>query len=188
VAVSHHRLILHPRDPFFVPETTAVLEGLREIGFVGPALDACRYRVGSRFMEWVSFLGCSPWLRLEPDAQQTPFTHIHVPHQTPVPILIAGDNVKPPRCPHCRKGFMAPGRPPRPPPDPTAVSRCASCGTPAPWSALDWRRSACVARWRLEVTEIHEAEAVPTPGLLDRLAALSAGRPWGYCYVQTRKG
>ncbi len=179
-----HQLILHPSDPTYAPESiAAVLRSLQAIGFAGPALDAGRHRIGPRFMEWVSFLGCSPQLRLEPNATGEPFTWLHLPAPLEGTRLIAGRNLKPPRCPHCRRTFVARSRLRSLPADPAQQARCASCGRPAQWLALDWRRSACAARWHIAITEVYESEAIPTPALLEALCQISAGRAWGYCYV-----
>lgn len=181
-----HRLILHPTDPSHVPDDPrTVIRGLQREGFAGEPCETEKsaLRVGPRFTEWVSFLGCSPHLRLAPEAPGQPYTRLEIPAPASAPRLIAGANVKPPRCPRCRRPFVDRAGLQPLPADPAARRACMHCGCETAWLALDWRRSACAARWWIAITEIHESEAVPTPALLDRLGALGGGR-WDYCYVR----
>jgi hypothetical protein len=179
-----HRLILHPADPMYAPrDPDAVVAGLQRLGFAGAEVGGRAWRVGPRFMEWVSFLGCSPHLRLEPTAPGEAYTHLEIPLPRPAPVLLAGLNVKPPRCPRCGRAFAERAVLRVLPVDPAARRECMQCGHRAAWLELDWRRSACAARWWIGITGIHESEAVPNPALLDRLGRLGGDR-WNYCYVR----
>jgi hypothetical protein len=53
--------------------------GLRQIGLIGDSImvdGESRYQAGEHFLDSISFLGCSPYIELEPGADDTPFCHV----------------------------------------------------------------------------------------------------------------
>jgi len=178
-------LILHPLEPERAFESDSLIESLRNIGFISEAMDfhgQCHYRPGEDFLQLVTFLGCSPVVSLgEPGITGDDFCHIAIPSPRRTPIVVAGKNAKPPRCPHCRQPDrdwhrqFETGQ---------AVEKqwvCPNCGHTAPAHQLKWRQSAGIARTFIVIWGIFEGEAVPSDQLLSTLEKVSGG-PWTYFY------
>ena len=65
-AGGSHRLVL-AADPDWLPaDRDAFIAALTERGLFGSHWRDGRYRVGRRFMQEIVFVGCSPFLRVEP--------------------------------------------------------------------------------------------------------------------------
>ncbi len=184
------RLVLTPEDPYFAPgDTQPILDGLREIGFIDQPWSghAHRYLLGDAFIELVTFMGCSPHIRLEPgEREDHPFCHLVVEGPVPHPRMRLGRNTSPPRCAACRKrlgewraildtwsrqpaGWLA---------------HCPHCGHAQDPATYDFRQSAGSGRLFLSIENIFPQEAVPSPNLISHLEAITAPHPWRYFYQQ----
>jgi len=185
--MSEHFLILHPADPHTAPEREPLLARLRDCGLIGAPLaesDGARFAPGDNFLELITFLGCSPVVALgAPGSTGESFCHIGVAGSSSAPRFYGGDNVKPPACPACRqrlsgwreavREWEASGR--------QGGWRCSSCGELQPFTALNWRRSAGVARLFIEIAGVFESEAIPADALWDVLDGVGVG-PWRHFY------
>ena len=194
--MTRYKLVLAPVDPEFVPpDVDGLLSALDRLGFLGtPFALAGRthYQAGERFLDLITFLGCSPVISLvPPDASTDPaahadaFCHIGLWYAGEQPLFVGGRNTTPPRCPNCRQreetwqALIADWRS-----SPDAYRwRCPGCGHRAQAFELDWRQSAGFGRFLVEVWGIHPAEAVPGDALMDTLRR-STGEPWSYFYWQ----
>jgi hypothetical protein len=176
--------MLAPADALATPPAPeAVLDLLRDVGLAGAALDPARhtFRAGERFLELISFMGCSPHIELDPPAPGSEaFCHIALVGPSREPVLFHGTNTAPPRCPECgaritdwrqRLG------------GPTDTLTCVRCGMRLTPAELNWRRSGGLARVAVEVRNVFPNEAVPVPELMQRLER-ETGREWTYFYVQ----
>lgn len=187
-ALHTGRLVLTPQDPYLLPaEPKAIIAGLQGIGLVAQALETGPgYLLGDRFMQLVTFMGCSPFIRLEPDASAEPFCHLllHGPHERP--RLLTGKNTRPPRCGACRKrlkDWQADFDKWRRNGDGWQVA-CPHCGVHQEPVSYDFRQSAGCGRLFLFIENIFPQEAIPSPSLLDTLKQTTEGKPWGYFYQQ----
>lgn len=183
------RLVLTPEDPYLLPsDLTAVLAVLREIDFIGGAIPGMpmRHLLGEQFMQLVTFMGCSPYIALEPGCDGQPFCHLSVAGPFERPRLLQGKNTTPPRCAACRKrlgewrGTMDRWNEVRP----GWLAPCPHCGHRQDPATYDWRQSAGCGRLFLCVENIFPQEAIPAPALLSKLAGVSDQRPWRYFYQQ----
>lgn len=164
------------------PEPAELEYQLREIGLIGQRFGHWRhvFLAGNRFLQLVTFLGCSPYLRLEPEGDDdTGFCRISFIGPFARPRLIHGSNTRPPRCPHCgarmslwRESLAS---------DDTVIS-CPHCNEDSPVERLDWRRNAGSGRFFLQLSEVFPGEAVPLPAMMEHLRG--AGPAWDYFYVQ----
>ncbi len=183
------RLVLTPKDPYFVPDDAmAVTTRLQQIDLISSALDdrVGRYLLGERFMQLVTFLGCSPYIRLEPGHAGEAFCHLGIDGPSPHPRLLTGKNTTPPRCAVCRKRIdnwhanielwlaASPGW----------QATCPHCGHAQDPATYDFRQTAGCGRLFLFIENIFPQEAIPSPALLDNLSAASGGAPWHYFYQQ----
>ena len=180
------RLILTPTTPDHPLEPAGLLNTLRKGGLIGAPLQGIEqgYLVGERFLNLITFAGCSVQLALTPPEDGSPFCHIILdgPHQTP--CLLWGRNTRPPRCPACE----APCKDWRPQVDEWVSGSapgltCGQCGATAELGSWNWRENAGFGRLFLRVEEVFPGEAVPTPALMSLLEQAS-GTGWRHFYVQ----
>lgn len=185
---AHSYLYLYPKTPTYRVNHSTLIHTLTEHAFLGEALSSTRYAVGEQFLSYVTFLGCSPDIELSPQPDKA-FCYIDIGSNTHKDIhFISGANVKTPRCPQCRSdqqqlaqqltknGYQS-------------LVQCPSCQFNFPPEQPNWRKSAVIATQWLRIGHIYEAEAVPTPTLLDALAMQSTTpkeehSPWQYSYIR----
>lgn len=180
------RLIFHAQQANYVPaDPSGLCRDLQKLGLLGPAFSCVGgpcYLSGERFLQLLSFLGCAPTIRLEPTQEQDEsFCHLRLRTTTMKPEFLAGRNLGVPRCPHCRNRVTDWQERVDSIQEPTSGLVCPHCQAHLALAALDWNKTAGYARFFLEVYDIHPHEAVPTPGLMNALSALS-GQDWQYFY------
>lgn len=188
-----HKLVLLPADPGFVPgDTGEVLAALRRVGLCGGPLlpadadEACRRcRAGPEFLGLVTFLGCSPNVRLEPEGpDDRNFCHLELCGPFDQVEFLGGGALKPPRCPSCRS-LAADWRDRLLAWERTrgdVVWTCPKCGHGTDLYRLDWRRGAAFGRFALDLWNVYEGEAVPSEALLNLLKTTTETR-WDYFYA-----
>lgn len=169
-------LALKPVDAQANCEQAAIIELCRHNGLAGEAIagKSGHYLAGERFLDWISFLGCSPEIHFQQQDDRH-FTYL-VFHHHEHPMLYHGAYSRPPHCPYCNKS-MQDWR------DRQAQTQwhCRHCGQQS--SAFDWhwRKTAGFARCLIEITDIYPREALPQTLLLQQLADLTAEK-WDYFY------
>ena len=192
-SLADNRLVLYPKAANTVISERVLAEALGKIQFTGEAFMEAgdkRYFAGDRFIDHISFLGCSPCINLQPaeagEEENDEFCHVSFVIAD-APLFLAGDNLGPPSCPSCRKRQQS---------GELAISQwqsvtedmsweCEHCGQVHPYAALNWRHTAAVARTSIHVWGIHESEAVPNESLMNCLKELNVGE-WEYFYRVTR--
>lgn len=149
---------------------------LGSIGFLGAERRPGVYSAGPEYLGLITYLGCSPQIALgENEAATTVrINGIYEPSR-----FLHGENLKPPRCPKCRKVLQMPFA--------TIAAdenlHCDHCGHEGNVCEFDWRRSAACARLFVEISNVFESEAVPGEALADCLQQ-ATGEAWDYCYVR----
>ena len=175
-------LLLHAADPQWrVTEPGSLCRELQALGLIAANSDAeetAGFRVGERFLQLVTFLGCSPQLVLDPDdaapgqtvccIRLLNFAEVNFIGAQPAPAV---------RCANCRAPAELRG-----PYRSDGRYRCEQCGKESGLTDLDWRQGAGFARCFVEIEGIHPHEAVPTDTLLNRLRTVS-GCEWKYFYA-----
>lgn len=173
-SMSHGSLIFTP-GPGEPPPLPPLIERLRGIGFLGAPLEQGGFLVGERFMQLVSFMGCSPFLQLEPPADGSDrFCRILFDGPLPRPRVHPDRSGRPPRCPHCRgavsewrERFKGEGE-----------IACRHCGGVQTLDSLDWGRYAGAGRLFMEVREIYPGDGTPSDTLLACLQDAGTGWHW----------
>ena len=185
------RLVLTPQDPFHLPQSIdRILERLRSIQFCADrvrGMDGRHYLLGERFMQLVSFMGCSPFIQLEPTPDGQPFCHLFFDGPHPQPIFLRGRNTGSPRCDACRKRIPnwqtlleAWEKDPQ-----STLASCPHCGHRQNPATYNWRQSAGSGRLFLCVENIFPNEAIPSPELLKALEDTETPTSaWSYFYIQ----
>jgi hypothetical protein len=134
--------------------------------------------LGEQFLSLITFMGCSPFVRLEPDSpDDAGHCHLTLVGPLPEPILRQGQNSRPPLCGNCRK----------PIPEwrhykPEDALKCPRCGTANPADRLDWKHNTGIARLFIEIHNIFPGEAIPTPKLINALGSLTSSE-WDYFFL-----
>ncbi len=181
-------LLLFPADPAAAPPPVpAVIDVLAGLGLIGePLASEGAFRAGRGFLHHLTFLGCAPYLVLEPPPDGGPgFSHVVVAGPFATPRLLVGANTAAPRCPACRARFAdwraaVPGWCAAPLAASVTCPACRAVHAPA---ALDWRETAAVGRLFVEIRNVFPGEAVPGEELLGTLERLGPGGAWHYAWV-----
>jgi hypothetical protein len=187
--MAENILILVPKSFDDVPrDRNTLITTLHEEQFIAEPIvvdGETHYRPGQNFMMLVTFLGCSPMIATgEMDSGGEQFCHIALEGPLEQPRFIAGDNIKPPRCPKCGHRFddwqvvvdswTA---------NPHGETICPKCGENQSVSQLRWRKCAGFGRFFIKVWGIFESEAVPGPNLMASLKRCS-GVEWQHFYIR----
>ncbi len=195
--MEQHKLILAPINPELAPrDVNGLIASLGSLGVTGAPFQLAgrtHYLPGERFLDLITFLGCSPLILLEPPEgtradpgiHADKFCHVGLWYAGEQPVFLAGRNTLSPRCPHCRQ--------PQAPwqrmiaaweSDPSNYQwKCSECAQLSRPYELDWRQSAGFGRFFVEIWGIYPAEAVPGEALLETLSQSTNGR-WGFFYLQ----
>jgi len=177
IAEQNHRLLLYAKPASLLAwSVDGLVEMLIDISFIG---DRCHernsdYLTGDRFMELVTFLGCSPSIALSPEDGDN-YCFIRVREAVKSPALYAGKNTPAPYCRYCQQEKS----------DWQSCEQedyCEQCNLMERLDNWRWRKHGALSRWVIEIMNIYPHEAVPSPILLDRIGDVS-GVPWGYAYL-----
>jgi hypothetical protein len=180
--MADKKLVLHPHHPWAIlQDAPLLLEQLRVFGLLGssfPHLGDLHYHAGPRFSDLVRFRVAGEGVGAAVKA-----CHVALMETMPEPSFLSGSNVRPPACPRCRAKFVHWSKDL---PAWQADKRryrwtCPGCARSLPVEALDWERSAGVARYALDIWGIGEGEAEPTTELLEFLRTELA-EPWQFFY------
>jgi len=170
------------------PARQRASEALRQLGLLGEALDdAGHYRVGERFLDCITLVGCAPDIRIAPETGDEPgdgrFIHLWLGHLAGALVYREGLNPKPPLCPSCRQpvadwrtwvtGWQERREP---------GFRCDRCTATSLLPLLTWRDGAVIGESFIDIIGIHPHEAVPNESFLAALHRLTACR-WRHLYL-----
>ena len=175
-------LVFHPSDPDFIPESLEqIVQSLQQHGFIGEVWSGAagqRYLIGDKFLSLVTFMGCAPYIALEPPAQGEDFCHIEFSPIHDSMQFIFGARQPISRCPQCRQRKADWQSIP-----PDLQYHCAKCGGQFSLTELDWRHNAGYGHVFISVHGIYPHEAIPTSSLLSILEQ-ALGVPCSYFYIQ----
>jgi hypothetical protein len=195
--VAAHKLILLPSDPTCPAVSTELLaEKLRAIGLIGPPArvnNETFYPTGEKFLQLISFLGCSPAIELEPpadplllaaDSAAGKFCHVFL-SSTDTLRFRSDPRTPAPRCPLCHTPLADwPSRLHAWQTDPENSDwHCTQCGYTGKITGLGFRKSAGFGRSFVEIRGIYPSEAVPGETLLNTLKSLTRGS-WSTLYIR----
>ena len=192
-----NKLILLPTDAHAgIEDCSQLAATLQHAGLISSVREyqgGRFYPSGDRFLQLISFLGCSPSIELDPPQDSTRldqaiaegrFCHVQLVCG-PTLHLRADRQTRPPRCPACGRPIMDWStfiKHWQANPADTAWS-CADCGKHARLTDWDFGKTAGLGKVLVEISGIYPAEAVPTGALLQVLTGLT-GSPWRYIYIK----
>ena len=163
---SNASLVIYPTNPNWTPDNPELLlKTLQEVGLAGEILDKNEnsFLVGKKFLNHISFMGCSPNIKFDNENNDGKFTFIRITIKKNITALTGKHNFAP-HCPQCKK----------PEKNWRALLKdnqltCSHCETNSNAWLFNWRKSAGFARCFIEITDIYPKEAIPQPSLLDFL-------------------
>ncbi len=159
------RLILCPQDPLCSLPRKPLVALLQKLDLMTEPLperadDA--FAAGPAFMRWISFAGCSPFLRFEPQSpRDRDFCHLVLTFEEK-PQLRHSGKFRPPHCGHCQcllRDWY-----------PNEEQFCPQCGQPLSPKALRWGKYAGLGRSLILLENVFPNEGVPQPTLMNRLS------------------
>ena len=171
-------LVISPTNPNWIPDNPeALINALQKAGLAGEFLkkDENSFLVGEKFLDHISFMGCSPNIKLENENNDGKFTFIRITTTETITAL-TGKHSFAPHCPHCKKSEKNWRELLK---DNQLI--CSHCQTNSNAWQYNWRKSAGFGKCFIEITDIYPKEAVPQPSLLDSLEK-SFQVPWGYFF------
>ena len=179
-------LILHPDDPGSRPQLQQLRQLLTGIGLIGVAVAGRQqsFAAGEQFLQLITFMGCSPHIRLEPqDEHDSGYCFVRLV-SFDTPQLRVSAHARPPRCQACAKPVAEAW------PEEYASHGAVTCPhcrhRHQQPRQLRWRNDSGMGRVFIEIHNIFPGEAQPVAALLRQLQEID-GSPWRYFYLHTLK-
>jgi hypothetical protein len=182
--LKHGKLLIHPCRTDCRIDIKNILLLLDSIGFISrkSSQESGPFPVGNRFLQLLTFMGCSPHIRLEPEHPgDEDYVCVRL-IESASPLLLASDKSRTPGCPHCRKPAFS---------DWSVLEEasplvCQHCGDRLSPGELRWRNDAGLARLFIEINSIYPGEAQPVDSMMQQLREAS-GCEWRYFYLLQEK-
>jgi len=166
-----------------------IIDNLRSLQFIGESYDQQNefcYLIGERFLDYISFVGCSPKINTEPSySGDRNFYHVCLNDFHHHLEFIAGSVTKSPACPNCRateeqwKDLVSEWKADKQ----HYQWHCPNCHKYIPVPEMNWKKSAVFSKFSIAVHNIFPNEAVPNEELLKDLHH-GTGAIWKYVYLQ----
>ena len=142
--------------------TEKLIKYLSEIEFLDLSVDAQIHLPGKQLMDYITFLGCSPSLKLgeiESTIRFFYFDHVNG---------LGGESIETIKYPLCKHQVDQPSK---------LLSKfadnpywhCPVCGQEGKINEINWRKTAGFSKLFIEVSQIFPKEAIPSDKLLDTL-------------------
>lgn len=188
-----YRLVLHPQDADYAPESSGMIqETLYDLGFIGEPCslpdsgnEEHGFLAGERFLQLLTFMGCSPNINLAPQCKSDrDYCHIvlspiyaQTHFRSHVRDVFA-------RCPACGRRDADWQRLIERWQVNTSLKKylCPHCDESMSLYDLGWRQLAGFGRFFIEVFSIFPHEGIPTGNLLSSLEGACA-QPWTYFFT-----
>lgn len=173
---SQCSLYLHPDTPSVSIDNKKLGLLLNKLSLTGQAIPGSdrEYYAGDRFLELVSFMGCSPAIQLEAGESKS-FCFIRLHHYDNATLITSEKQFRAPQCPQCNKPIPGWNN------SDTPNASCGNCLTTSSYEQLNWRKMAGYANYFIEITDIFPKEAIPQSSLLETIQQ-STGTEWKYFY------
>ena len=176
-------LILHPDNCGSHPEMQQVIQLLQRERLIGSSIEGMQssYFAGEMFLQLITFMGCSPHIRFEPeDEQDKGYCYITLADYETLQIRVS-EHARPPRCSACKKPVGKAWQ--------TAVSQgeqitCPHCYQQQRPDQLSWRNDSGMGHFFIEIHNVFPGEAQPVPRLLQQLQIIDASQ-WRYFYLHS---
>ncbi|MEA3303091.1 MAG: hypothetical protein U9Q75_07455, partial [Pseudomonadota bacterium] len=139
------------------------------------------YFAGEMFLQLITFMGCSPHIRFEPeDEQDKGYCYVTLADYETLQVRVS-EHARPPRCYACKKPVGKGWQ--------TAVLQaemitCPHCHQQQQPDQLSWRNDSGMGHFFIEIHNIFPGEAQPVANLLQLLQSIDASQ-WRYFYLHS---
>jgi hypothetical protein len=186
---SYRQLILVPTQADWQPDDReSWLAQLQQKGFLGKQLDstfADRFSIGEYFLQFFSFMGCSPAVEFSPPDEDAidwqRFTFISIPAALSETKWLADRQTARPACPACKKRTREWLEQKA---ATTRTLQCPACQSITPVCDWNWYDGGGCARQFVSIVNVYPREAIPTDHFLNLLAD-TTGTTWRYFYIDS---
>lgn len=178
---AEHLLVLHPANPETASTQDDLINLLKEIQFIDVEETPSRFQIGDKFLQQMTFLGCSPNIELAPNGDQA-YVYVEIPATSSEITFQSGKNIKFPRCPSCKDTLKTIASDIAAAKDSSKLS-CPACQGEIDAMKFNWRKSAFFGKSQIIIGNIYDAEAVPNENLLSYLSKLTSDT-WKYSYIR----
>lgn len=179
--MPQYKLTLYPATLHIIqPATGAIIAALKNCGLLNGESMQEQYFVGPAFVDLLSFLGCSPQIRLTPNEGDN-YCHIIIRPPQPDIHCLGYTATAAPRCPQCKnkitqwqqiKAWHLGATP----------CVCQHCNTTTAMQNLKWKHECGYGCMAIDIINIHPFEAVPSDNFLHVLQT-ATGVEWDYFYA-----
>lgn len=178
---QQHSLYLYPIDTQFQIETKKLIENLSSIDFIGSNIQETKadYLVGNRFFDYITFLGCAPSLQFTATDNSDKFCFIRIIDYDNKKLIRTKLQARDPACPNCKKTITKWNGI-----DISSLLKCPHCHETSYPEEFNWKKTAGIARFFIEITDIFPKEAIPQPSFLEKLSNITNSK-WQYFYYST---
>ena len=178
-ATSPCALFLCPQQhDFNVKNISPFITQLQDNGLISREISEQEnsFFTGERFLDYISYMGCSPAIQFEANETSNQFCHIKFYQYDTAKLIVSQKQTRAPHCPKCSKPVK----------DwlnnkTKKTIHCELCNTTANIGHFNWRKMAGYAHVFIEITDIFPKEAIPQQLLLDKLAHIT-DTEWLYFY------
>lgn len=190
-------LVLHSQfSKSCIDNIPAIVKALQLNSFIGGPIKEFginHFLVGSNFLDMISFLGCSPNIRLFTEKEgigpgdhqgSESYAHIQVGTSS-TPFFVDGDIGTFPRCVFCKSNLEIEALSYQEADDifPNLQITCSGCQKILDQKTINWRHSAGLVQEFVAIHGIYPHEAVPDDRLLDQLCKVTSV-PWQFFYCR----
>lgn len=182
-------LYLYSTDLNYFPDNLAAFvqacQGFLFIDNPADNLGEHYYHVGEQFLQMVTFMGCSPYIKVYPeDDNDKNYCSVYIQDDSLGIRFINGCNNTGPRCTACKKLIQSDsGRWKKwQRGNEKYHMQCEHCGISTIIQQLNWKKNAGIVNFSLRISNIFPKEAIPTDQLLHKLKSIT-GVDWKYFYT-----
>ncbi len=156
---------------------TQLINYLTELNFISSQTSSLTLSAGSKLMDYITFLGCSPSLQL--GDIESPISI----HQFNEVVGLGGESIETIRYPGCKHPVTNPVKLLKSYPDNDSW-QCPNCDLEGKTNEIQWRKTAGFSNIFIEINHIFPKEAVPSDKLLSCLNDFTKCQ-WQWFYSAT---
>ena len=163
-------LVIYPNSSQMVCDEIKLTEHLMSMQFLGKPLAGSTFQGGKHFLNYISFIGCSPVVELNHsiDEQHPNAIYIELKFSSEAMFFHRKKYIVP-NCPHCEQQIIL---------NQFSIKQpCQFCDAPLDLGQLDWKRRAFFSSSVIFIQGIFENEAIPDSIFLDALQEITH-LPW----------
>lgn len=179
------RLVFHPKQATDYPhDVPGIIHALADIGLLGELhRDDDIYLAGDEFLNLITFMGCSPGVKLSP-AEGEEYCYLQINAISDSVRCLGYTSFISPQCPVCKQKISH-WKESASWFDGSAIKTCELCASEKPVQSFRWQKEAGFGRFSFHISYIHPHEVVPSDLIFQALEQ-ATGFPWVYFYANNQ--